>query len=277
MTFAKSILTASFCFVASLTQAQTFAYLPEGGDKTSLDVYTFEGATDAPVMVYIHGGAWVVGDKSRVHEKDDFFLERGYVFISVNYSLVPHTTVEGQLEEIDAALGYIMENVMRVGGDPENISLMGHSAGAHLAVMTALRPLENARALLALGGLRAVISNDTRSYDVGRIAADAGGQLPQAFARPFGQAPARWAALSPQMQIDASDAGGPAFLVAHSGQGNANRRARFANDFAAALGGAGISAMLYDGRHLSHEAINKGIGREAGITGAIAHFLDTVE
>ncbi len=277
MTFAKSVLATLFCLMASLTQAQTFAYLRGNAGKTSLDIYTFEGARDAPVMVYIHGGAWVTGDKSRVHEKDDFFLGRGYVFISVNYALVPQTTVEGQLEEVDAALGYIMENVARVGGSPDNISLMGHSAGAHLAVMTALRPKENAQALLARGGLRAVISNDTRSYDIARIAADAGGRLAETFGVPFGQEPARWAALSPQMQIDAGDAGGPAFLVVHSGQGNANRRASYANDFAEALRAAGIVATVFDGRNYSHAQINKKIGLDSGITQAIAAFLDGVQ
>jgi len=277
MTFTKSILMASFFVLTGIAHAQTFAYLPVGGDKTSLDVYTFEEARDAPVMVYVHGGAWIAGDKSRVHEKDDFFLDRGYIFISVNYSLVPQTSVEEQLAEVDAALGYIVENVERAGGDPENISLMGHSAGAHMVAMTALRPLENARALLAQGALRAVITNDTRSYDIVRLAAELGGRLPDTFAQPFGQDPARWATLSPQLHIDANDASGPAFLVAHSGQGNVNHRARFSNDFASALSAGGISVTLYDGRHLSHEQINKCIGREAGITGAIADFLGNVE
>jgi len=270
-------LTAVFCLVASLTQAQTAAYLPGGGNSTSLDVYSFNGARNAPVMVYVHGGAWVAGDKSRVHSKDDFFNDRGYVFISVNYSLVPHTTVEHQLEEIDAALGYIINNVARVGGDPHNISLMGHSTGAHLVTMTALRPLENARALIASGGLRAVISNDTRSYNIPRIAADAGGQLPRAYARPFGDNPARWAALSPLTYIGETEKNLPPFLIAHSGQGNGNRRASYAAEFADALRAAGISATVYNGSQYSHEEINKGIGSERGITNAIAAFVDGVQ
>ncbi len=275
MDFAKT-LTAAFCLLASFAQAQTFAY-QAGGNDTSLDVYSFEGAQNAPVMVYIHGGAWVTGDKSRVHQKDDFFNNLGYVFISVNYTLVPQTTVEGQLAEIDAALGYIVANVARVGGDPQSISLMGHSAGAHLAAMTALRPLANAQALLAVGGLRAVISNDTRAYNIPRMAAETGGQLGETFGRPFGQTPARWEALSPQMQIDPLDAGGPAFLIAHSGQGNAARRGSYATDFANALRVVGISATVYDGGQYSHAQINKGVGTEAGITSAIAVFMARVQ
>ncbi len=275
--FVKSVIMAAFWLVASLAHAQTFSYLPGNSTKTSLDIYTFEGARNAPVMVYVHGGAWVAGDKSRVHQKDNFFGNRGYVFISVNYNLVPQTTVEGQLEEIDAALGYIMANVARVGGDPSNISLMGHSAGAHLVAMTALRPLANAQALLARGGLRAVISNDTRSYNLARIAAEAGGRLGGAFAQPFGQDPARWAALSPLSYIGETEKNMPAFLIAYSGQGNAARRASYAREFATALRAAGISATLYDGRQYSHEQINKQIGVDRGITDAIAAFLGVTQ
>ncbi len=275
MKFATSLVTA-LCLLASFAQAQTFSY-QQGGNETSLDVYSFEGAQNAPVMVYIHGGAWVAGDKSRVHRKDDFFNNRGYIFISVNYTLVPETTVEGQLEDIDAAIGYIVANVARVGGDPNNISLMGHSAGAHLVSMTAVRPLKNMQALIANGGLRAVISNDIRSYNIPRIAADAGGDLPRAYALPFGNDPARWAALSPLTYIGETGKNLPPFLIAHSGQGSAAARASYAAEFAGALRAAGISATVYDGSQYSHEEINKGIGKEPGITGAIAAFLDTVE
>jgi acetyl esterase/lipase len=277
MNIVKSVFTVVIWLITFGAQAETFAYLTGNGNATALDVYAPIGAENAPVMVYVHGGAWVTGDKSRVHRKDDFFLDRGYVFISVNYSLVPQATVERQLEEIDAAIGYIVANVAQAGGNPNNISLMGHSAGAHLVTMTALRPLTNAQALLARGGLRAVISNDTRSYNIPRIARESGGSLEKTFGRPFGADPARWAALSPQLQIDSGDAGGPTFLIAHSGQGNANRRASYAADFANALRAVGISVQVYDGRQYSHAQINKGIGLEAGITKAIAGFVDSVQ
>jgi len=154
---------------------------------------------------------------------------------------------------------------------------MGHSAGAHLVTMTALRPLANAQALISSGGLRAVIGNDTRAYNIPRIAADAGGQIPRAYARPFGNDPARWAALSPLTYIGEARQNLPPFLIAHSGQGSAARRASYAAEFADALRAAGVLATVYDGSQYSHEEINKGIGKEPGITGAIAAFLDTVQ
>jgi len=258
--------------LVSAAESQTFAYMPErGAASPALDVYSFEGAESAPVMVYVHGGAWVAGDKSRVHEKDDFFVDAGFVFISVNYTLLPEGTVEQQLREVDAALGFIAQNVGKAGGDPNNIHLMGHSTGAYIVSMTALRPLENAAHLLETGALRSVIANDTRAYDIPRMAEISGGNLNRAYARPFGSDPAFWAAYSPQNHIERGHL--PAFLVAYSGQGNDAVRASFAHDFAAALAQAGGEVSTYDGGQYNHAAINKKIGVSAGITNAITRFV----
>lgn len=273
MRFLKFFLVFAFVWPALVAQAQTFSYISGGGNSTSLDVYSFDGAENAPVMVYVHGGAWMIGDKGRVETKPEFFNGLGYVFISVNYTLVPKTTVEGQLEELDTALGFIADHVARVGGDPHNISLIGHSAGAHLVSMMALRPKANASALLQSGALRAVLSIDTRAYDIPRIAAQSGGQLPRAYARPFGQERARWETLSPLYNIGKNGQIYPPFLIAYSGQGNAMARAGFSRDFAQALAQAGGRVSTYDGGQYSHAQINRGIGTSAGITDAIRAFL----
>ena len=124
---------------ANIGNAQTFAYLG-GQNGPELDVYGFEGARDAPIVIYVHGGAWMIGDKRQVRDKPAFFNGNGYVFVSVNYTLVPRGTVEGQLAEIDAAIGFVADNAARFGGGAGNISLMGHSAGAHLVTMAAVHP-----------------------------------------------------------------------------------------------------------------------------------------
>ncbi len=274
MDFIKRILIAGLVLLAGIAQGQTFAYMPERGNASpELDAYSFAGARGAPVMVYVHGGAWMIGDKRRVEDKPAFFNQNGYVFISLNYTLVPETTVESQLAELDSALGFIADNVARIGGDPRNISLMGHSAGAHLVSMMALRPLENAQALLAQGALRAVLSIDTRAYDISRIAAQAGGSLPRAYRRPFGNDPARWAALSPQSYIGETEKNLPAFFVAWSGAGDNAVRASFGQDFARRLQGVGTAVTTFDGGEYSHGGINKGIGKSPAISNAISQFL----
>lgn len=240
----KPLTTAVFCLVASLTHAQTAAYLPGGGNSTSLDVYPFEGARNAPVMVYVHGGAWVTGDKSRAHIKDEFFNARGYIFITDNFTLVRRGTVEQQMVEVDAAIGYITDNATRFGGNPSNISLMGHTAGAHLVLMAALNPGPRAEALLARGALKAVISNDTIAFDITQIAEAVGGRLPR-------------------------------FLLNHSGQGDASARAQVVKGFAAAQRRAGAEVQVFDGGRYNHMQITRAVGVEADISAAILGFLNT--
>ncbi len=101
-----------------------------GGASPSLDIYAPPGLRDAPVMVYVHGGAWVAGNKRAVHAKPAHFNGLGMVFVSVDYRLAPRVRVEDQLEDIDRTLGWIARNIARFGGNNREIWLMGHSAGA---------------------------------------------------------------------------------------------------------------------------------------------------
>jgi len=260
-------------FAAQIGHAQTLAYMA-GGNSPELDVYSFDGADNAPIMIYVHGGAWMIGDKRQVRDKPAFFNENGYVFVSVNYTLVPRGTVEGQMAEIDAAIGYIADNAARFGGNSENISLMGHSAGAHLVVMAAVNPGPGARALLAQGALKAVIANDTIAYDIARIAQEAGGRLPRLYRRPFGEDPARWSALSPASYV-AGAQNLPRFLLNHSGQGDATARAQVVNAFAATLRRAGAEVQVFDGGRYNHMQIARAVGVEADIDAAILGLLNT--
>src|SRR4051812_27467019 len=78
---------------AGLAQAQTvkrdIPYAGAQDDKRTLDVYAPAGAKDLPVVFWIHGGGWQTGDKSDVKLKPQAFMDKGFVFVSVNYRLLP--------------------------------------------------------------------------------------------------------------------------------------------------------------------------------------------
>ncbi len=259
---------------ASAQPTATRSYRADlGSASPSLDIYAPADLSNAPVMVYVHGGAWVAGNKRAVHAKPAHFNGLGMVFVSVDYRLVPTVRVEDQLQDIDRALGWIASNIGRFGGNSREIWLMGHSAGAHLVTQATLAPGPQTRALIDAGALRGVIANDTRAYDIPRIAKSApGGTLPKLYARVFGPDPGRWTSLSPIYRITPGQTI-PDFLVLHSGQGNAAQRAGFARDFAAALARNGVRVTLFDGRKYSHRQINTGIGTARDITSAIDGFL----
>jgi acetyl esterase/lipase len=97
--------------------------------------------TAGPVLVYIHGGAWVIGDKREqglplLHE----LARRGWVTVTINYRLSPKATWPDHLVDCKRALWWVRQHIAEYGGDPEFIAVSGGSAGGHLCSMVALTP-----------------------------------------------------------------------------------------------------------------------------------------
>lgn len=112
------------------------------GRRNALDVYRRrEGVEKAPVLVQIHGGAWVVGDKRQqglplmLH-----MAKRGWISVGINYRLAPRSQFPAQLIDCKRAIAWVRENIERYGGDPSRIVVTGGSAGGHLAALVALTP-----------------------------------------------------------------------------------------------------------------------------------------
>jgi acetyl esterase/lipase len=88
----------------------------------------------APVILWIHGGAWRVGDKAWVPGLRNL-LEAGFAVASVNYRLTPDAAYPAQIEDCRAAVRYLRQNASRLGIAPERIGAWGESAGGHLAAL----------------------------------------------------------------------------------------------------------------------------------------------
>ena len=90
-----SSIVFSFLFLSNGATAQKLTrdvpYVENGHKRHVLDIYTPEGAVgkSLPVMYWIHGGGWQAGDKSDVALKPKVLSERGLVFVSTNYRLLP--------------------------------------------------------------------------------------------------------------------------------------------------------------------------------------------
>ena len=114
------------------------AYGPQARHR--LDVWRLSTTpTGAPVILYLHGGAWTFGDKREqgrpmLHE----FVRRGWIVVAPNYRLAPRHPWPAQIEDATRALGWVKKNVATYGGDPESLVLAGGSAGGHLAALVAL-------------------------------------------------------------------------------------------------------------------------------------------
>jgi arylformamidase len=251
----------------------------------SLDLYTpgpetRPAAADVqrPAMVYVHGGGWRVGDRSRVGRKAAFFTERGWVFVSVNYRLLPEGRHPANVDDVAAAIAWVHDHAAEHGIDPDAIFVMGHSAGAHLAALVATNPAPLRRAGKPLSVIKGAIPIDTLAYDVPRMLEE-NSRMPHATV--FGPDPEIRRDASPQLHV-AAGTGIPPFLICYSHGmtrgGDTALRAAAAEAFAAALRQAGIAADVVDGSDRDHGAINERIGdpTDDRVTGRIEAFLDGI-
>lgn len=117
--------------------------------RHTLDVYVPDTADDAtPVVVFIHGGGWESGNKNGYKFLGQALTSIGCVVVVANYRLYPQVSFPDFVEDAAAAAAWAQQHVAEYGGDPDNLFLMGHSAGAHITGLLALDP----RYLDAAGG-----------------------------------------------------------------------------------------------------------------------------
>lgn len=143
-------------------------YVAGGVAKQRLDLYLPKGKTGLPVMVFLHGGAWTSGDRTRYRFVGKYFARHGVAVAIPSYRLIPTHAFPAQAEDAAAAFAWVYQHVKEIGGDPERIYLAGHSAGGHLAALLAV----NGYYLKAYGltptAIRGVASL-SGIYDVSRL------------------------------------------------------------------------------------------------------------
>ncbi len=107
-------------------------------NKDILDIYMPEGKKDAPVIVYFHGGALLMGNKSWGKDIGHKVAESGIGLVSVNYRLSPDFQHPAHLNDVATATAWVINNIKAYGGNPKKVYVAGHSAGAYLAALLAI-------------------------------------------------------------------------------------------------------------------------------------------
>lgn len=254
-----------------VTKHADIAYAEVDGvepQRLMLDIYAPEGAENAPVMLYVHGGGWARGDRSAVARKPEFFCGGGWLFASTNYRLVPQVTPADQVRDIARAVAWLREYAAQYGGDPERIFLMGHSAGAHLVALVSTDPAPLREAGLELDALSGSIVVDTGTLDLEAYMARLGSAA--IFRNAFGTDRDFWREVSPLAHV-APDTGIPPFLLMMQGT---RIKLEAVQRFADALTASGADAKLVHLRGHTHASINRSIGEpDADTTAAVAAFL----
>jgi arylformamidase len=110
---------------------RTEQYGPSGAEL--VDVFTPAGARDAPMLVFIHGGAWTRNSRQDVSYRAAIVVERGAVYLVPDFGSLKTVRLPELVENCRRALAWAVCNAVGFGGDPDRIFLSGHSAGAHFA------------------------------------------------------------------------------------------------------------------------------------------------
>ncbi|GAA0500375.1 alpha/beta hydrolase [Deinococcus depolymerans] len=132
--------------------------VPYGPDaRNVLDIYAPGDAKGAPVVLFIHGGSWQGGDKDGHKFVGESLARAGYVTGVMSYRLAPRNVYPSYVQDGAQALRLLRDEAARFGGNPDNLFVMGHSAGA----FNAAELVDNARWLagvnVPVGSVRGVI------------------------------------------------------------------------------------------------------------------------
>lgn len=126
-------VAASFAAETEAGIRKDIVYAEVNGQKLALDLYSPRGVSKAPLIVWVHGGAWRSGDKSSMPL--GALLREGYAIASVDYRLTPVAPFPAQVHDIKAAIRFLRAQAAEFGIDPARIGIAGNSAGGHLAAL----------------------------------------------------------------------------------------------------------------------------------------------
>ena len=126
---------------SGVTEINDIAYLDDGHVHHQLDVYYPEGTKETdrlPVLIDIHGGGWMYGDKELNKYYCLELATKGFVVFNMSYRLYPEVNARQQLWDISNCLKWINDHLSSCPCDTDNIYLTGDSAGGMLAAFTAM-------------------------------------------------------------------------------------------------------------------------------------------
>lgn len=230
-----------------------------------LDVYAPESATNLPVVFWIHGGGWEKGERTSVQEKPQAFVEKGFVFVSTGYRLLPEVDMGTLIRDVAKSLGWVRTHIAEYGGDPQRIFVMGHSAGAQLAALICTDERYLQAEGVPFSALRGCVPVDGDTYDIPAIIETAetrrrvhGQPQPKNGHREkFGNAPAKHRDFSAVTHV-AKNKGIPPFLILHVAD-HPDTTAQ-AQHFGAVLKEAGVPTRIFGARDTNHTKVNANLG-----------------
>jgi acetyl esterase/lipase len=255
-------------------------YADPAHERQVLDIYSPPNAKNLPVVFWIHGGGWESGDKSDVQIKPQAFMAKGFIFVAVNYRLLPNVDMATIVRDVAKAIHWVHGHVADYGGDPNRLLIMGHSAGAQLAALICTDERDLKAEGLSLDIIKGCVPVDGDTYDVPAIIETAETRwrvhgLPRAnfgHREKFGNDPAKHRDFSAVTHVT-KDKGIPPFLILHvAGHPDTTAQAQRLGNV---LKDAGLAATVFAAKETTHTRINADLGQpDDPATKVLFEFLE---
>ena len=250
---------------AKLVVKRDLPYATPANPRQMVDVYAPEGAKNLPVVFWIHGGGWQGGDRAAIQIKPQAFVDKGFVFVSTGYRLLPDVEMATIFRDIAKSVRWVHDHIAEHGGDPKRILVMGHSAGAQLAALLCTDDRYLRAEGLSLAILKGCVPVDGDTYDVPAIIETAEtrrrvhGQPQAKFGHreKFGNDPAKHRDYSAVTHV-AKGNGIPPFLILHVAD-HPDTTAQ-AQRLGAVLQDAGIPTRVFAAKETNHNKLNENLG-----------------
>lgn len=261
----RVILTTLFAILLlspKLLAAEPKAYLnipytEAKNEKQSLDLFAPPDAKNLPIIFWIHGGGWQAGNKEDVQIKPKAFTEKGFLFVSTNYRLIPAASIKEMAGDIAKSIRWVYDHAKDYGGDPATFLVMGHSAGAQLAALLSTDDSYLKAEKLPLTIIKGCVPVDGDTYDVPMQISVVIERSAISYRKKFGDEKQQ-KELSPVTHV-AKGKNIPPFLILHVAghpeTGGQSQR------LVKELQAAGIYASAYPSEGKTHGTINADLGK----------------
>lgn len=279
-----SLFVAAFTLMSGAQAQEVKRDVPfanPAAERQVLDIYAPREAKNLPVVFWIHGGGWQTGDKAQVQLKPQAFVDKGFVFVSTNYRLLPDVDMATIVRDVAKSLGWVYKHIAEYGGDPSRMFVMGHSAGAQLAALISIDDRYLKAEGVSLAVIKGCVPVDGDTFDLPAIIETAetrrrvhGQPQPKLGHREkFGNDPAKHRDFSAVTHV-AQGKDIPPFLILHVAE-HPDTSAQ-AQRLGAVLKEAGLPVTVFGGRETTHNKINADLGLpDDPATKALFEFVDS--
>lgn len=251
------VLFASSLLAAEPKTHRDIAYAEPKNARQTLDVYVPAKGEGHPIVFWMHGGGWQAGDKKDVDMKPQAFVDKGFVFVSVNYRLLADkVTIKQMAEDVAKAIRWVHNHAKDYGGDPNTFFVMGHSAGAQLAALVCTDARYLSAEQLPLSVVKGCVPVDGDTYDVPLQIKTVEPRRADIYRKKFGDSESQ-RELSPVTHV-ASGKNIPPFLILHVAD-HTETKAQ-SQRLVKVLQEAAVPARAYPAEGKTHATINSELG-----------------